>query len=66
MRKVYRQKSHHAYFQNQNYSLTSVIDFETCEHMTLKKVFKSKNLSKDSTLAEINNQSKLRGVENFT
>lgn len=33
--------------------------------MTLKKIFKTKDLSKDNTLAEIYNQSRMRKNENF-
>lgn len=63
--KKFRLKSHQPYFTSSTHLLINVIDFETSEHLTLKKVFKTKDLSKDNTLAEIYNQSKMRKNENF-
>ncbi len=33
--------------------------------MTLKKIFKTKNLSKDLTLSQIQNQTKMKNNDNF-
>lgn len=63
--KTLRQKSHQPHFECLTHSLINVIDFDTYDHLTLKKIFKTKNMSKDSTLLELYNQWKLRGNENF-
>lgn len=45
-KKTFRCKEPQPHFECSTHLLVNVIDFDTSEHATLKKIFKTKNLSK--------------------
>lgn len=64
-KKSYRMKSGQPISENHHACTMNVIDVETSKNLTLKQIYKTKNLSKSKTLDEISNHQTMNFHDNF-